>query len=85
MSVSNFVWRKKDYCVILACTQIISSYYKHKEIIKDAFLVSDHDKEILMNNEEFMQIMKKYGINFEWIRNDFYKFWLIKMNCYLYN
>ena len=42
---------KEDYCVISACTQIISSYYKHKEI--------------LMNNEEFMQIMKKYGINFE--------------------
>lgn len=56
---------KEDYCVISACAQIIFSYFKHKEIIKDAFLVSDHDKEILMNNEEFMQIMKKYGINFE--------------------
>ena len=49
---------KEDYCVISTCAKIISSYFESKNIIKDAFLASDHDKEILKNNEEFMQIMK---------------------------
>lgn len=56
---------KEDYCVISACAKIISSYFESKNIIKAAFLVSDHDKEILKNNEEFMQIMKQNGVNFE--------------------
>ena len=40
------------------------SYFENKEIIKDAFLISNHDKEILMNNEDFMHIMKQNSVNF---------------------
>lgn len=63
---------KEDYCVISACAKIISTYFESKKIVKDAFLVSDHDKEILKNNEEFMQILKQNGVNFEYILNNFY-------------
>lgn len=52
----------EDYCAIIACAKIISGYMEKHQTVKEGFVISEKLYSKMMENKEFLDLMKEYDL-----------------------